>query len=311
MSRLNHITSKLRLPLIAAPMFLVSGPELVIAACKAGIVGSFPAPNARTPEIFREWITKIKSELEGTDAVWAANLIMHSSYPRRLEDLAIAVEAQAPIVITALGSPKDAVAAVHEYGGLVFADVNNVEFAKKAVEAGADGLVLVSSGAGGHTGQISGFAFIDSVREFFDGPIILAGAISNGRGIRAAEILGADLAYMGTSFIAAEESMALPDYKNMVVTAGPSDIICSSGITGVPANWLRQSLELVGYDPATIAAAEKADFSNHHQDTKAWKHVWSAGQGVGTIHKVEPVQDIVDRLVAEYDAAAATPSFNR
>lgn len=311
MSQLNNITSKLKLPLIAAPMFLVSGPELVIAACKAGIVGSFPAPNARTPEIFAQWLEQIKAGLEGTDAVWAVNLVMHSSYPRRLDDLAMVAEAKPPLVITALGSPKDAIETVHGYGGLVFADVNNVEYARKAAAAGADGLVLVSSGAGGHTGQVSGFAFVDSVREFFDGPIVLAGSISNGRGIRAAEVLGADLAYMGTKFIAAEESMALPDYKKMIVEAGPSDIVCSAGITGVPANWLRQSLIGAGYNPDDMAALEKPDFNNPHQDKKAWKHVWSAGQGVGTIHQVEPMADIVGKLIKEYEEALNTPAFNK
>ncbi|MCH8501190.1 MAG: nitronate monooxygenase [Aliidiomarina sp.] len=311
MSQLNNITSKLKLPLIAAPMFLVSGPELVIAACKAGIVGSFPAPNARTPEIFAQWLEQIKTGLEGTDAVWAVNLVMHSSYPRRLEDLAMVAKAQPPLVITALGSPKDAIETVHGYGGLVFADVNNVEYARKAAAAGADGLVLVSSGAGGHTGQVSGFAFVDSVREFFDGPIVLAGSISTGRGIRAAEVLGADLAYMGTKFIAAEESMALPDYKKMIVEAGPADIVCSAGITGVPANWLRQSLIGAGYNPDNMAAVDKPDFNNPHQDKKAWKHVWSAGQGVGTIHQVEPMADIVNKLIHEYEDALNTPAFNK
>lgn len=309
MSDLHHITRRLRLPLIAAPMFLVSGPELVIAACRAGIVGSFPAPNARTPEIFADWLQQIRTELAGTDAVWAVNLVMHSSYPRREQDLALVAEAKPPLVITALGSPKDAVETVHGYGGLVFADVNSVAFARKAVAAGADGLVLVSAGAGGHTGQISGFAFVDSVREFFDGPIVLAGSVSTGRGIRAAEVLGADLAYMGTGFIAAEESMALPDYKQMIVTSGPQDIVCSPGITGVPANWLRPSLEAAGYDPDALAAKDKPDFTNHHGDKKAWKHVWSAGQGVGTIHQVEPVATIVDRLEREYTEACGQPAF--
>lgn len=290
-------------------MFLVSGPELVVAACKSGIVGSFPAPNARTSEIFQDWLKQINTELEGIDAVWAVNLVMHKSYARRDSDLAMTVEAKPPLVITALGSPRDAVEAVHSYGGLVFADVNSVEFARKAVEAGADGLVLVSAGAGGHTGQISGFAFVDSVRAFFDGPLVLAGSISTGGGIRAAETLGADFAYMGTRFVATEESMAAAEYKQMLVDSGPGDILCSDGITGVPANWLKPSLRAAGYDPEHMAAGEMPDFGDPHQDVKAWKHVWSAGQGVGAITAVEPVEKLVSRLEAEYRTATEIPSF--
>lgn len=310
MSNKDTITQGLRLPLIAAPMFLVSGPELVIASCKAGIVGSFPAPNARTSDIFREWLTEIGLALADTQAAWAVNLVMHKSYARRDVDLAMTVEARVPLVITALGSPRDAVDAVHTYGGLVFADVNSVEFARKAVDAGADGLVLVSAGAGGHTGQISGFAFVDAVRAFYDGPLVLAGAISTGRGVRAAEVLGADFAYMGTRFVATEESMADKAYKQMLVDAGPGDIVCSSGITGVPANWLKPSLRAAGYDPEKMGTGELPDFGDPHQDVKAWKHVWSAGQGVGAIAAVEPVATLVDRLETEYRSAVELPAFS-
>ena len=303
MNAFERLKHRLRLPLIAAPMFLVSGPDLVLAACRAGIVGSFPAPNARTPEIFAQWLSTICEGLGEDPAPWAVNLIMHTSYGRRESDLAMTVEAKPPLVITALGSPKDAVEAVHSYGGLVFADVNNVEFARKAVDAGADGLVLVSSGAGGHTGQISGFAFVDAVRAFFDGPLVLAGSISTGRAIRAAEVLGADLAYMGTQFIATQESMASDDYKSMLVSAGPSDIVCSSAITGVPANWLKPSLQSAGYDPDNLETGKKPNFDDPHQGTKAWKHVWSAGQGVGSIDQVQSVAELVERLSDEYQAA--------
>lgn len=309
MSKKDHITRGLRLPLIAAPMFLVSGPELVIASCRAGIVGSFPAPNARTSDIFRDWLAEIRQALTCTEAAWAVNLVMHKSYARRDTDLAMTVEAEVPLVITALGSPRDAVEAVHSYGGLVFADVNSLEFARKAVDAGADGLVLVSSGAGGHTGEISGFAFVDAVRAFYDGPLVLAGAISTGRGVRAAEVLGADFAYMGTRFVATQESMAADVYKQMLVDAGPGDITCSSGITGVPANWLKPSLRAAGYDPEKMGRGKLPDFGDPHQDVKAWKHVWSAGQGVGAIESVEPVATLVDRLEAEYFNATQLPAF--
>ncbi len=310
MSKKDDITRGLRLPLIAAPMFLVSGPELVIASCKAGIVGSFPAPNARTSAIFRDWLTEIRQALSGTESAWAVNLVMHKSYARRDTDLAMTVEAKVPLVITALGSPRDAVESVHSYGGMVFADVNSVEFARKAVDAGADGLVLVSSGAGGHTGEISGFAFVDAVRAFYDGPLVLAGAISTGRGVRAAEVLGADFAYMGTRFLATKESMAADEYKQMLVDAGPGDIVRSSGITGVPANWLKPSLRAAGYDPDNMGSGELPDFGDPHQDVKAWKHVWSAGQGVGAIEAVESVATLVDRLETEYFNATQLPAFN-
>jgi nitronate monooxygenase len=298
-----RLKRNLRLPLIAAPMFLVSGPDLVLAACRAGIIGSFPAPNARTPEIFSEWLETIRVGLGDSGQPWAVNLVMHSSYGRRDSDLEMTVAAQPPLVITALGSPRDAVDAVHGYGGLVFADVNSVEFARKAADAGADGLVLVSAGAGGHTGQISGFAFVESVRKFFDGPLVLAGSISSGRAVRAAEVLGADLAYMGTSFIATKESLASDDYKSMLVEAGPADIICSSAITGVPANWLKPSLRAAGHDPDHLDNSKKPNFNDPHQGNKAWKHVWSAGQGVGAIDKVLTVAELVDRLAEEYQSA--------
>lgn len=309
MASLSHLKRNLRLPLIAAPMFLVSGPDLVLAACRAGIVGSFPAPNARTPDIFAEWLQTIRQHLTA-DQPWAVNLVMHKSYGRRDSDLAMTVEAQPPLVITALGSPKDAVDAVHGYGGLVLADVNSVEFARKAIDAGADGLVLVSAGAGGHTGLTSGFAFVEAVRTFFDGPLVLAGSISSGRAIRAAEVLGADMAYMGTQFIATQESLASDDYKDMLVDAGPSDIICSSAITGVPANWLKPSLAAAGYDLNQLDNSKKPNFDDPHQGSKAWKHVWSAGQGVGTIQSVLPVAELVDQLAADYAAACQLPAHH-
>ncbi len=308
MNSFERLKGDLRLPLIAAPMFLVSGPDLVLAACRAGIIGSFPAPNARTSEIFAEWLQTIRAGLADSGHPWAVNLVMHNSYARRDSDLEMTVEARPPLVITALGSPRDAVEAVHSYGGLVLADVNSVEFARKAVDSGADGLVLVSAGAGGHTGQVSGFAFVDAVRKFFDGPLVLAGSISTGRAVRAAEVLGADLAYMGTRFIATRESLASDDYKSMLVNAGPADIVCSPAITGVPANWLKPSLMAAGYDLDSLEAGKKPNFDDPHQSLKAWKHVWSAGQGVGAIDQVHSVAELVDQLVEEYHAACQLPA---
>ena len=214
-----------------------------------------------------------------------------------------------PLVITALGSPARVVEQIHAYGGIVFADVNSVGFARKAAAAGVDGLVLVAAGAGGHTGATAGFAFVEEVRQFWDGPLVLGGAISTGHAIRAAEILGADFAYLGTSLIACTESMAAQPYKDMVVAAGAEDIVPSNGITGVTANWLKSSLIAAGYDPANMPEDKRPNFSDAQDDAKAWKNVWSAGQGVGAVRATEPVADIVDRLVKEYDAAVARPRF--
>lgn len=301
----------LALPAIAAPMFLISGPEMVIAACRAGVIGSFPTPNARTVEALEGWLAQITTELSGDPAAacWAANLVVHPSNERFAADLACVAKYRAPLVITALGSPARAVDVVHDYGGLVFADVNSVGFVRKAAAAGVDGLVLVASGAGGHTGQTAGFAFVEEVRQFWDGPIVLGGAISTGHAIRAAELLGADLAYLGTALIAARESLADPAYKDMVVAAGAEDIVPSKGITGVTANWLRHSLIAAGYDPASMPEGKRPDFANAQDDAKAWKNVWSAGQGVGAVRAVEPISAIITRLKSEYEAATRLPSF--
>lgn len=302
----------LKLPAIAAPMFLVSGPEMVIAACKAGIIGSFPTPNARTPEILDQWMGQIVTELARIPnaACWAANLVVHPSNERLPVDLACVLRHKPPLVITALGSPARVIEAVQSYGGLVFADVNSVGFARKAAAAGVDGLVLVASGAGGHTGATAGFAFVEEVREFWDGPIVLGGAISTGHAIRAAEVLGAELAYLGTALIACDESFAAPAYKEMVVVAGAEDIVPSRGITGVTANWLRQSLIAAGHDPANMTEDKKPNFENAQDDAKAWKNVWSAGQGVGAVREREPLAKIVARLGREYTAAANHPVFS-
>ncbi|MGX5713346.1 NAD(P)H-dependent flavin oxidoreductase [Sphingopyxis terrae subsp. ummariensis] len=305
------LTRNLRLPAIAAPMFLVSGPDMVIAASRAGMIGSFPAPNARTTADLEAWLSRIDASLSNDPdaAAWAVNLVVHPSNSRLADDLACVVRHKAPLVITALGNPARVVEQIHAYGGIVFADVNSVGFARKAVAAGVDGLVLVAAGAGGHTGATAGFAFVEEVRQFWDGPLVLGGAISTGQAIRAAEILGADFAYLGTSLIACTESMAVQPYKDMVVAAGAEDIMPSKGITGVTANWLKSSLIAAGYDPANMPEDKRPNFSDAQDDAKAWKNVWSAGQGVGAVRATEPVADIVDRLVTEYDAAVARPRF--
>ena len=296
--------SQLRIPVFQAPMFLQSGPDMVIASCRAGIVGTFPSVNARTVEELETWLQRITAATGGEqDGPWAINLMMHRSNTRRFEDLALAVKYRAPLVISALGSPKEAIDEVHSYGGKVFADVIDTRFAAKAVEAGVDGLVLVAAGAGGHTGQQAGFAFVEEVRQFWDGDIVLGGGISSGRGVRAAQVLGANYAYMGTRFIATEESMAVPEYKQMVVDASGADIICSDALTGVKANWLRASLVAAGYDPANMPEGATIDIAASTSDAKRWRDVWSAGQGVGAIHDILPIAELIDRLEAEYRAA--------
>ncbi|MDG0979406.1 MAG: nitronate monooxygenase [Halieaceae bacterium] len=295
-------TPQLRLPVIQAPMFLLSGPEMVIASARAGVMGSFPTPNTRTPEQLEQWLIQITQTLANTPAErnWAINLIMHPTYQRRQIDLELAVKYRAPVVITALGSPKDALEAVHSYGGKVYADVINLDFAKKAAAAGADGLALVCAGAGGHTGFLSPFAFLEEVRRFFDGDIILSGAIGTGKAIHAAKVLGADYVYMGTRFIASQESMAVDDYKTMVTEANIGDIVTSDAITGVKANWLKDSLITAGFDPNNMPSAANINFAEAGIDSKRWKDIWAAGQGVGTSTQVDTIATIVDQLEAEY-----------
>lgn len=298
---LNAILETLRLPVVVAPMFLVSGPEMVIAACKAGLIGSFPAPNARTAADLDAWMAQIKAAVGS--APWAANLVTHVSNPRLPQDLALVAKHKPPMVITALGSPKPAIEVVHSYGGLVFADVTTVVLARKAAAVGADGLVCVSAGAGGHTGQLSPFAFISALRQFFAGPICVGGGIADGAAILGATAAGADLVYMGTRFIAAEESLAQPDYKAMLAASSIDDLIVSAAVTGTAASWLKPSLAAAGYDLANLSAPTVRDYGGDVQ--KRWKDVWSAGQGVHAITGTEPLATIADRLVAEHDAALA------
>jgi nitronate monooxygenase len=302
MNGVGVVRTRLRLPVICAPMFLLSGPELLIACSRAGIIGALPTPNARTPAILETWLQQIRAALP-PPLPWAINLVMHRSNPRRLEDLAVAAAFEAPLVITALGSPAEAVQRVHAYGGQVFADVTTPELARRAADSGADGLALVCAGAGGHTGQLSPFAFVEEVRRFFAGPLILSGAIASGRAIRAAQVLGADYVYMGTRFIPASESLAAPAYKQMVIDACAGDIVTSDAITGVKANWLRPSLERAGYDPARLPAAATIDFHKAASDIQRWRDIWAAGQGVGSCTCLASVAEIVDELEAEYRQA--------
>ncbi|MFN3954166.1 MAG: NAD(P)H-dependent flavin oxidoreductase [Pararhodobacter sp.] len=304
----------LRLPVFAAPMFLISGPELVIAACKAGIIGAFPTPNARPIEQLDEWMSRITAELAAhrtanPDAVigpWCANLMTHSSNARLPQDLALLAKHRPPLVVTALGSPKPAIEVVHGYGGKVFADVTTLKLARKAVEAGADGLACIAAGAGGHTGALSPFAFVSAVREFFGGPVVLGGGIADGRGIAGAIAAGADYVYMGTRFIAAEESMASAQYKAMLAAASADDLLVSAAITGTPASWLKPSLVANGMDPANMPETPTRNYdSGQSMAGKRWSQVWSAGQGVGQVRGTEPAAAIVARLEVEYAAARA------
>jgi nitronate monooxygenase len=313
--RLGALRGGLRLPLIAAPMFLVSGPELVLAACRTGIGGAFPAPNARTLAVLEAWLQRIAAEhgalvAGGTrPGPWALNLVTHSSYDRLAAELELVDRYRPPLVITALGSPAPVIERVHTYGGLVIADVNSVPLARKAVRAGVDGLALVCAGAGGHTGKISAFAFVPAVRQFFDGIVIVGGSIGNGAAIRAAELIGADLVYSGTSFIAATESLATDRYRDMVVRASLEDLVLSSALTGADAYYLRESVVAAGLDPDALVGKTRVDWADSQSQLKAWKDIWSAGQGVENVRAIEPVAAIVERFVAEYRAALQLPAF--
>jgi nitronate monooxygenase len=313
----NRLSHGLRLPLIAAPMFLVSSPELVIAACRAGIVGAFPTPSCRTASDLEDWMGQITDGLTqaATDnpsaliGPWAANLVAHSSYKRFPEELDLVTRYRPPIVITALGSPRAVVKQVHEYGGLVFADVNNIAHARAAAAVGVDGLVLVCAGAGGHTGQISPFAFVPAVREFFDGLIVVAGSVTDGCTVAAVRVLGADLAYAGTRFIASTESLAAADYKDMILDADAEDLVCTSAFTGAHANMLRPSIERAGLDPDDLTESRgKPDFSDEKRKNRPWKNIWTAGQGVGTVTSIDNVADIVDMFDQQYREATGNKS---
>lgn len=306
---------RLRLPVVAAPMFLISGPDLVIEACRGGIIGAFPTTNARSTQELDAWMSRIATSLAeiaraqpgSPVAPWATNVITHSTNLRLPQDLELVARYRPPIVITALGSPKPAIELVHSYGGIVIADVVNLTLAKKAIDAGADGLACVSAGAGGHTGFISPFAFIAAARELTSGLIIVGGGIADGYGVAGAIAAGADLVYMGTRFIATRESLAVEDYKRMVVDATLDDLLVSASITGTAATWLKPSLRLCGYDPDQMPEKPQRNYdsSQEQQVAKRWKDLWSAGQGIGAVRAIEPMSAVVDSLAREYDAALA------
>lgn len=293
------LTQGLTLPVIAAPMFLVSGPDLVVEACNAGVIGTFPSLNQRTTEGYRDWLVEIRERLTPDAAPFGVNHIVHPTNPRLMADMMVSVEQKVPLIITSLGAVRDVVDAVHGYGGVVFHDIANVRHARKAAEAGVDGLILVAGGAGGHAGVVNPFALVNEVRRFFDGTIILSGCLSTGQDVAAALMMGADFAYMGTRFIATTESMAQPEYKQMIVDSGASDITYTPAVSGIPANFLTPSLMANGIDPKSLPE-HKLDMG---EEAKAWKTVWSAGQGSGSVHDVPTVAELVRRLNDEFDAA--------
>lgn len=317
---LPPILQNLEVPVIGAPLFIVSGPELVIAQCKAGIVGSFPALNARPAEELEKWIVQIKLELaeyqrENPDkkvAPFAVNQICHGSNNRLAHDTAVCVKHEVPIVITSLQASPEVYDAVHSYGGIILHDVINIRHTKKALSLGADGIIAVCAGAGGHAGQLSPFALIPEIREFFDGPLLCSGSIATGGSVLAAQAMGADLAYLGTRFVASEEARASEGNKQAIIDSSGGDIIYSSLFTGVHGNYLRSSIEAAGMDPDNLPTADKTSMnfgSGGNTEAKAWKDIWGAGQGVGSMNSAPSVQVIVDQLKSEYEEAKKRLSF--
>jgi len=301
----SALSANLRLPLIAAPMFLVSGPDLVIAASRAGVIGSFPTANCRTLDDLDNWLDRMTAETaEG--APFAANLIVHKSNVRVQDDADLVAKHRVPLVIASVGSPAPVIDKIHAYGGKVFADIASMRHAEKALEAGADGLILLTAGAGGQTGWANPFAFVRAVREIFGGPVVLAGGVADGIALRAAITLGCDLAYMGTRFIATRESMAVDDYKEMLVDASLDDVMLTSAFTGLPTNKLRPSIAAAGLEPDDLPARGMINVSediNPDKRPKRWKDIWSAGHSVSGVADVPPIADLVDQLAAEYQQA--------
>ena len=294
----DKLIDQLRLPVIVAPMFLVSGPDLVIASSNAGLIGSFPGPNARTAEELEDWMHQINN---ATSNPWAFNMITHKTYDRFSEELDLIKKFQPKIVITALGSPERVIEAVHGYGGKVIADVNNINFARRCAEMAVDGMALICHGAGGHTGHLSPFSFSAYVREFFDGLIVLAGSISTGQHIKAAQLLSADLCYMGTRFISAQESNAVDEYKSMIINSTYDDLRMTNLFTGAQAYYLKDSIIKNNLDPDNLDSnTEGFNVSASQDKIKAWKDIWSAGQGVGLIKNIESVESIVEELESEF-----------
>jgi nitronate monooxygenase len=304
-------SGRLSIPVIGSPMFIASTPDLVIAQCKAGIIGSFPALNARPPELLTQWLARIESELAGYAkanpgkpvAPYAVNQIAHASNDRLERDMRVCVEHRVPLIITSLRPPREIVEAAHSYGGLVFHDVINVRHARKAAEQGVDGIIVVCAGAGGHAGLGSPFALVREIREFFGGTLVLSGAMSSGADVFAALSLGADMAYVGTRFLATSEANVDPDYRQMIVDSSSDDVVYTSLFTGVKGNYLKRSVAAAGMDPDNLPEADKSkmDFgSGGNMKQKAWRDIWSGGQGVGNIHDILPTGEVVARMVREY-----------
>ena len=315
----DSIKDNISIPVIGAPLFLISVPDLVIAQCKAGIIGSFPALNARPQHVLEEWIVRIKTELreyqeqnpEKKVAPFAVNQICHGSNDRLQGDMEICVKHEVPIIITSLRPPAEVVEAAHSYGGLVFHDVINVRHAKKAADMGVDGLILVCAGAGGHAGALSPFALLREVKSWFDGTIILSGSIGYGYSVASALALGADFAYLGTRFIATHEANAEPEYKQMLIESSANDIVYSNLFTGVLGNYLKPSIQNAGLDPDNLPTADKSAMnfgSGGNTDSKAWKDIWGSGQGIGLIEDAPTVESLVERIRAEFNEA--TSEFN-
>lgn len=307
----NSLAQGLSLPMVAAPMFIVSNPDLVIAQCKAGVVGSFPALNARPAEVLEDWLKRITSELESHNttspdrqaAPFAVNQIVHNTNERLQQDLDLCVKYEVPIVITSLGCKEFVIDAVHSYGGLVFHDVISNKFARKAVERGVDGLIAVAAGAGGHAGTTSPFALVQEIREWFDGPLLLSGCIATGDAVLGAQAMGADLAYVGSPFIATEEANASSEYKQAIIDNASGDIVYSNLFTGVHGNYLRSSIEAAGLDPDDLAESDPSKMSFDSTDTKAWRDIWGCGQGISAVKELVPTSELVARLKREYGVA--------
>src|SRR5882672_5090294 len=305
------LRGRLRIPVVGAPMFIISQPELVVAQCTSGIIGSFPALNARPADLLDTWLARIRDELAAWDAAhpdqpaapFAVNQIVDKSNERLAHDLELCVKHQVPIVITSLGAREDLNQAVHSYGGIVLHDVINVVHARKAIDKGADGLIAVCAGAGGHAGALSPFALVDEIRRWWDGLLLLSGAIANGRSVLAAQALGADLAYIGSAFIATAEAHASDRYKSAVVEATAADIIYTNLFTGVLGNYLRSSIVNAGLDPDNLPTSDPSKMNFGSASTKAWRDIWGCGQGIGGIHEVIPARALIDRIADEYAAA--------
>ena len=302
------LNQNLALPVICAPMFIVSNPDLVIAQCKSGVIGSFPALNARPKELLDDWLLRIKRELaaDPNAAPFAVNQIIHPSNDRLEHDMALCVKHEVPLIITSLSAPTQIVPHVHGYGGKVFHDVISVRHAEKALEAGVDGLILVCAGAGGHAGTLSPFALVSEIRKFYDGPIALSGSIANGQSILAAQAMGADFAYIGTRFIATTEANAVDAYKQAILDSAAKDVVYTPYFTGVHGNYLKKSIVAAGLDPDDLPVKDKTSMNfGGSRDAKAWRDIWGAGQGVGSIDDVRPAAEVIGRMKQEYQAAKA------